>query len=41
MKKIIVVILFTALSGCQSLDSALKFVVEACVEKGISQSGEF
>jgi hypothetical protein len=41
MKKLIIIPVFAALAGCQALDGALRFVVEACVEKGISKSGEF
>lgn len=41
MQKLIIVSLFAALTGCQALDGAIRFVVEACVEKGISKSGEF
>lgn len=41
MKKLLIVPIFAALAGCQALDGALRFVVEACVQKGVSKSGEF
>lgn len=41
MKKLLIIPVFAALAGCQTLDCALRFVVEACFEKGINKSGEF